>query len=159
MHLDRWHATLYGHRRKYLTLLKRYSHFERIIELSYFNSFERIELLLEWVLTVCLLSNWMIFLVDILTDWLTDWLTDCRAVYGMNCLPSLEHWDHGFQSNSRPGCLYCVHLFCVCVVLCVGSGLVRGWSPVQGNLTTAYRIKKVKNWPRSNRQTDRQTDR
>jgi hypothetical protein len=37
----------------------------------------------------------------------------------------------------------CVRLFCVCVVLCVGSGLATGWSPVQGVLTTVYRLR---NW-------------
>jgi hypothetical protein len=31
----------------------------------------------------------------------------------------------------------CVRLFCVCVVLCVGSGLVTSWSPVQGVLPTS----------------------
>jgi hypothetical protein len=40
----------------------------------------------------------------------------------MNCIRSLERWDRGFESHSRHGCL-CVRLFCVCVVLCVGSGL------------------------------------
>jgi hypothetical protein len=30
----------------------------------------------------------------------------------------------------------CVRLFCVYVVLCVGSGLATGWSPVQGVLRT-----------------------
>jgi hypothetical protein len=39
----------------------------------------------------------------------------------MNCLRSLERWDRGFQSHSSHGCL-CVRSFCVCVVLCVGSG-------------------------------------
>jgi hypothetical protein len=39
----------------------------------------------------------------------------------------------------------CVYLFCVCVVLCVGSGLATGWSPAQGVLPTVYRIKKLKN--------------
>jgi hypothetical protein len=43
----------------------------------------------------------------------------------------------------------CVCLFCVCVVLCVGSGLAMGWSPVQGVLLTVYRIKKLKKRPRS----------
>jgi hypothetical protein len=28
--------------------------------------------------------------------------------------------------------------------MCVGSGLATGWSPVQGVLPTAYRIKKLK---------------
>jgi hypothetical protein len=36
-----------------------------------------------------------------------------------------------------------VRLFCVCVVLCVGCGLAMGWSPVQGVLTTTYRITKT----------------
>jgi hypothetical protein len=38
----------------------------------------------------------------------------------------------------------CVRLFCVCVVLCVGSGLATGCSPVQGILPTVYRITKLK---------------
>jgi hypothetical protein len=67
-----------------------------------------------------------------------------RAVSGMNRLRPLEHWDRGFESHSRHGCVYCVRLFCVCVVLCVGRGLVTGWSPVQGVLLTVHRIKKLK---------------
>jgi hypothetical protein len=45
----------------------------------------------------------------------------------------------------------CVRLFCVCVVLCVGSGLAMGWFPVQGLVPTVclYRIKKLKNRPKS----------
>jgi hypothetical protein len=34
------------------------------------------------------------------------------AVYGMHCLRSLEHWDRGFESHLKHGCL---RLFCVCV--------------------------------------------
>jgi hypothetical protein len=34
-------------------------------------------------------------------------------------------WDRGFESQSKHGCL-CVRLSCVCVVLCVGSGLATG---------------------------------
>jgi hypothetical protein len=63
-----------------------------------------------------------------------------RAVYGMYCLRSLERWDRGFESHSSYGCLYCVRLFCICVVLCVASGPVTGWSLVQGVLLTVYRI-------------------
>jgi hypothetical protein len=37
----------------------------------------------------------------------------------------------------------CVRLFCVCLVLCVGSDLSTGWSPFQGVLTTVSRIKKL----------------
>jgi hypothetical protein len=38
---------------------------------------------------------------------------------GINHLRSLERWSRRFKSHSRHGCLYCVRLFCVCVVLCV----------------------------------------
>jgi hypothetical protein len=34
----------------------------------------------------------------------------------------------------------CVRLFCVCVVLCVGSGLATGCSLVQGVLLTVYTL-------------------
>jgi hypothetical protein len=44
----------------------------------------------------------------------------------------------------------CVRLFCVCVFLCVGSGLETGSSPVKGVLPTVYRIKKLKKRRRSN---------
>jgi hypothetical protein len=47
-----------------------------------------------------------------------------RPVCSMNCLRSLERWDRGFELHSRHGCLYCVRLFIVCVVLCVGRVLV-----------------------------------
>jgi hypothetical protein len=71
-----------------------------------------------------------------------------RAVKGINCLRPLEHWDRGFESHWRYGCM-CA--FCGCVVLCVGSGLATGWSPVQGFIPTAYRINKLKKPPRFNR--------
>jgi hypothetical protein len=37
-----------------------------------------------------------------------------------------------------------VRFFSVCVVLCIGSSLATGWSPVQRILPTVYKIKKVK---------------
>jgi hypothetical protein len=37
-----------------------------------------------------------------------------------------------------------VCVYSVCVVLCIGSGLATGWSPVQGVLPTVCRIKKLK---------------
>jgi hypothetical protein len=45
--------------------------------------------------------------------------------------------------NPTRGMDVCLHLFCVCIVLCVGSSLTRGWSPVQGVLPTMYRLR---NW-------------
>jgi hypothetical protein len=54
---------------------------------------------------------------------------------------SLEHWDPGFESQSRYGYL-------CCLPLCVGRGLVTGWSPVQGVLPTVYRIKNLTKRPR-----------
>jgi hypothetical protein len=47
-------------------------------------------------------------------------------------------------SNPTQGLDVCVRLFCVCVVLCVYSGLATGWSLVQGVLLTVYMIKKMK---------------
>jgi hypothetical protein len=47
----------------------------------------------------------------------------------MNCFRSLGRWDRGFESHSGYG-----GLVCVCVVLCLGSGLATGWSSVQGVL-------------------------
>jgi hypothetical protein len=56
----------------------------------------------------------------------------------MKCLRSLEGCGRGFESHRRHGCL-CVRLFCVCVALCVGSGLATGLSPVQGVLPTVLK--------------------
>jgi hypothetical protein len=65
----------------------------------------------------------------------------------MNCLRSLECWDHGIESHSRHWCLYFLCLFCVYIVLCVGRGLATGRSSVQAVLPTVYRIKKLKKQP------------
>jgi hypothetical protein len=46
--------------------------------------------------------------------------------HSLNCLRSLGRWDRGFESRSRHGCLMCMRLFCVCVVLYLGSGLETG---------------------------------
>jgi hypothetical protein len=47
-------------------------------------------------------------------------------------------------SNTTQGMDVCMRLFCVCFVLCVGSGLMTCWSPVQGVLSTSYRIRELK---------------
>jgi hypothetical protein len=47
-------------------------------------------------------------------------------------------------SNPTWGMDVCMRLFCVYAVLSVGSGLAKGWSPVQGVLSTVYRFKKLK---------------
>jgi hypothetical protein len=39
----------------------------------------------------------------------------------------------------------CVCFYSVCAVLCVDSGLARGWSPVQGVLPTVYAVG-LRNW-------------
>jgi hypothetical protein len=65
----------------------------------------------------------------------------------MNCLRPLEHWDRGFESNLRHGCLFCVH-----AALCVGSGLAMCRSTVQGVLPTVYRITKLKKQPGPNKE-------
>jgi hypothetical protein len=47
-------------------------------------------------------------------------------------------------SNPTRGMDVCVHLFCVCVVLCVRNGLATGWSPVQGVQPTVCRLRSWK---------------
>jgi hypothetical protein len=39
------------------------------------------------------------------------------AVEGMNCFRTLEHWDRGFESNSRHGYL-CAFILCLCCCVC-----------------------------------------
>jgi hypothetical protein len=45
--------------------------------------------------------------------------------------------DRAFESHTRHGCVFAF-------ILCLGSGLSSGWSPVQGVLPTVHRIKKLK---------------
>jgi hypothetical protein len=68
----------------------------------------------------------------------------CPAVYGMNYRRPLENWGRGFECHSRHGCL-------CAFVLCVGSGLVTVWSPVEGVLPTVYRIARLKKRPGPNK--------
>jgi hypothetical protein len=63
----------------------------------------------------------------------------------MNCLLPLQTGVVGW--NPTQGMDVCERLFCVCVVLCVGSGLATGWSPLEGALSTVYWIKKLKKRP------------
>jgi hypothetical protein len=49
-------------------------------------------------------------------------------------------WTVFARSNTERGMGVCVRLFCVCVVVSVGSDIVMGWSPVQGVLPTVYYI-------------------
>jgi hypothetical protein len=56
----------------------------------------------------------------------------------MNNLRSFERWDRGFEPHSRHGCL-CVRLFCVFVILCVGTGLASGLSIAQRVLLCVYK--------------------
>jgi hypothetical protein len=41
-----------------------------------------------------------------------------HVVEGMKCLPP-EHWDRGFESRSRHGCLF-VFILCLCYVAVLG---------------------------------------
>jgi hypothetical protein len=57
---------------------------------------------------------------------------------------NFTRWNIGIVGlNPTQGMDVCVRLFCVCVVLCEGSGLAEGWSPVQGVLPTVYSLR---NW-------------
>jgi hypothetical protein len=47
-----------------------------------------------------------------------------RVVYGMNCI--VRSNTGIVDSNPTQGMDVCLRLFCVCVVVCVGSGLASG---------------------------------
>jgi hypothetical protein len=64
-----------------------------------------------------------------------------------------SRWSRGLKPRQSLRCVcsnptrrmyICVRLICGSVVLCVGSGLATGCSPVQGVLPTVYRIAKQK---------------
>jgi hypothetical protein len=61
-----------------------------------------------------------------------------------HCLRPLENWNRAFESHSRHGCLSAS-------ILCVGSGLGKGWSPVQVILPIGDRITKPKKRPGPNK--------
>jgi hypothetical protein len=81
-----------------------------------------------WVVIKCTVVHWRSGVLDFCVYW-SQWPRGLR-----HAQPSLvRSWDHGFESHSRHWYL-CVRLFCVCVVLCVGSGLATGSSLLQGVL-------------------------
>jgi hypothetical protein len=77
--------------------------------------------------------------VAILLDWgRSQWSRGVRHE-PPSPAPTLGSWG----PNPTRGMFVCVRLFCVCVVLCVGSGLATGWSPAQVVLPTVYVLR---NW-------------
>jgi hypothetical protein len=54
-----------------------------------------------------------------------------------------NNWDRGFESHLRHGWL-CAFILCSCCPVC------RGWSPVE-RLLTVWKLKKLKQLPRSNK--------
>jgi hypothetical protein len=60
-----------------------------------------------------------------------------RTAQDKKCLRQLNTGIVG--SNPTQGMDLCVRLLCVCAVLCLGSGLWDGWSPIQGVLPTVYK--------------------
>jgi hypothetical protein len=60
--------------------------------------------------------------------------------------PTLRSWV-----RITPKAWMAVCIYSVCVVLCVGSSLAMGWSPVQGVVPTVYRIRKLNKRPGPNK--------
>jgi hypothetical protein len=70
-----------------------------------------------------------------------------RAVWGMSRLHPLDHWDRGFKSHSRHGCLF-AFILCLCCSVCryrAYDGLIPFPRISNGDVC----IKKLKNWSRS----------
>jgi hypothetical protein len=63
--------------------------------------------------------------------------SQCRTAWGRNCIRNSNAGIVGL--NPTRGTDFSVHLFCVCVVLCAGSDLATGWSPIQGVLPPVYK--------------------
>jgi hypothetical protein len=85
---------------------------------------------------------------------LMDHIDKCRSQWpsGLSHELFFPRWKAGIMgSNPARGLDVCVCIYSVSVVLCVGSGLARGWSPVQGVLPHVYKIKKLKKRPRTNK--------
>jgi hypothetical protein len=72
-----------------------------------------------------------------------------RAVWGMNCLRSLERWDRGFDSHSSHRCL-CAFILCLCCSVCRQRPCY-GLIPRPRSPTNWYGIKKLKKRPKSNK--------
>jgi hypothetical protein len=72
--------------------------------------------------------DWMPITVAVLSNAWTAFARSSTGVMGSNPTRSMD---------------VCMRLFCVCVVLCVGSGLTMGWSPVREVLPTLHRLR---NW-------------
>jgi hypothetical protein len=72
-------------------------------------------------------------------DGLTDPFADHsgRTFWGMKCLRSLEHWDRGFESHSRHGCLF-AFILCLCQVAALR------W--VDPTSKESYRLSKKLKW-------------
>jgi hypothetical protein len=87
---------------------------------------------------------------DLFSSWTcTIWQDNLGASRARNLM--LAHLDLGERTWVRIPLESCVAvcLSSVCVVLCADSDFATGWYPVQGVLATAFRITKLKMWPRS----------
>jgi hypothetical protein len=60
---------------------------------------------------------------------------------------TLGSWLRIPLNHSKHGCV-CMRLFCVCVVLCIGSGLATGLSLVQGVIPSVFKKRLLRNWKR-----------
>jgi hypothetical protein len=59
------------------------------------------------------------------------------AVKGPKCLRPLELWDYGFELHAKHVYVYkSAFFFCLCVFLCVGSGLCNGLIPLPRSPTS-----------------------
>jgi hypothetical protein len=69
-----------------------------------------------------------------------------RAVYGLNCLRTLKHWDRGFEESWKFVCVYSVF-----VLSCVQVAVLRRADPISKEFTGCVKNKKLKKRPRPNK--------
>jgi hypothetical protein len=88
--------------------------------------------------------------IHVVADFETHNFKDSSFIYSFTCF-LFKAWTVFARLNtgivgSNPTLVMVVGVLviCVSVVLCVGIGLAKGWSPAQGVLSSNYRIKELK---------------
>jgi hypothetical protein len=93
----------------------------------------------QWLCTIAVkfISSW------VLRALVVKWPITTAARSKTWTVSVAQTLDRRFESHLRYGCL-CDLIICLCCPVCAGKGLAIGWSPVHGDLPTAYKVKKLK---------------
>jgi hypothetical protein len=85
----------------------------------------------------------IIIIIIIIINVVSSSSSSSSSAYHSGCSVFARSDTEILGSNPTGGMDICMRLLCVCVILCVDSGLATGWSAGQGALRTVYRITKT----------------